>query len=150
MERISNRDMPEGLLQAMLGVEFYIEKSGLDKILLELIRTRVSQINCCAYCLDMHTKEAIHAEETLQRLISLSAWRETSYYTSKERAALEYAEILTKLDAELDINEAHNNLLKHFTIQEVANLGLVVAQINSWNRIVKATGIKPGSYQVQG
>ena len=148
MERISKGDMPEGLMQAMLGVEYYIEKAGLDIILLELIRVRVSQINSCAYCLDMHTKDALHAGETFQRLISLSAWRETSYYTPKERSVLEYAEILTQLEAGLDINEAHHNLLEHFTIQEIANLALAIAQINSWNRIVKSTGIEPGSYQI--
>jgi len=148
MERIKNSDLPEGLIEAMRHVQAFINNSGLDKMLLELMRTRVSQINGCAYCLDMHSKLAIHAGETVQRLISVSAWREAPYYTAKERAVLEYAEILTRLEEDSDIDLMHDKLLKHFTKGEIAHLSLAIAQINSWNRIVKATGIIPGSFQV--
>lgn len=148
MERIKNSDLPEGLIEAMRHVQEFINKSGLDKMLLELMRTRISQINGCAYCLDMHTKLAIHAGETVQRLISVSAWREAPYYTAKERVVLEYAEMLTRLREDSDIDLIHDELLKYFTKGEIAHLSLAIAQINSWNRIVKSTGITPGSFQV--
>jgi AhpD family alkylhydroperoxidase len=148
MERIKTSDLPEGLIEAMRHVQEFINKSGLDKMLLELMRTRISQINGCAYCLDMHTKLAIHAGETVQRLISVSAWREAPYYTAKERVVLEYAEMLTRLREDSDIDLIHDELLKYFTKGEIAHLSLAIAQINSWNRIVKSTGITPGSFQV--
>ena len=148
MERIKNGDLPEGLIEAMRHVQAFINKSGLDMMLLELMRTRVSQINGCAYCLDMHTKLAIHAGETVQRLISVSAWREAPYYTEKERVVLEYAEILTRLEEDSDIDLIHDELLKYFTKGDIAHLSLAIAQINSWNRVVKSTGITPGSFQV--
>jgi AhpD family alkylhydroperoxidase len=142
MERIKTSDLPEGLIEAMRHVQEFINKSGLDKMLLELMRTRISQINGCAYCLDMHTKLAIHAGETVQRLISVSAWREAPYYTAKERVVLEYAEMLTRLREDSDIDLIHDELLKYFTKGEIAHLSLAIAQINSWNRIT------PGSFQV--
>jgi AhpD family alkylhydroperoxidase len=148
MERIKNSDLPEGLIEAMRHVQGFINKSGMDKMLLELMRTRVSQINGCAYCLDMHSKLAIHAGETVQRLISVSAWREAPYYTAKERAVLEYAEVLTRLEEDSDIDAIHDELLKHFSKGDIAHLSLAIAQINSWNRLVKSTGIIPGSFQV--
>jgi AhpD family alkylhydroperoxidase len=88
MERISLNETPQGMREVLLNVEQYIAKSGMDKNLLNLVKMRASQINSCAYCLDMHSKEAIHAGETEQRLFSLPAWRETPYYSEKERAAL--------------------------------------------------------------
>ncbi len=148
MERISDKDLPAGLMKVMREVEKYIATGGLDKLLLELMRTRVSQINGCAYCLDMHSKEAIHAGETVQRLISVSAWREAPYYTEKERAVLEFAELLTRMEEGSDIGPIHQELRKYFSIQEIAYLTLAVAQINSWNRIVKSRGSEAGHYTV--
>jgi len=89
MERISFNELPAGFYAAMTRVQTYVDNCGLDIILLELMRMRVSQINGCAYCLDMHYKEAIHAGESAQRLISVSAWREAPYYSEKEQAVLE-------------------------------------------------------------
>lgn len=149
MERIKNNELPQGLMAAMHHVEAYLDQSGLDHLLLELMRLRVSQINGCAYCLDMHSKEALHAGETFQRLISISAWREAPYYTPKERAVLEFAELLTYMKADVEADEIHEVLLGHFNKQEIANLTLAIAQINSWNRIVKSTGAVAGNYQVK-
>lgn len=148
MERISYKDVPEGLYKALLAGQQYVDNSGLDYSLLELIRMRVSQINSCAYCLDMHFKEGVHAGETPLRLISVSAWRETTYYTPKEQAALEFAERLTRLREEEHSHDIHDELSKHFSKQEIANLTLAVIQINSWNRLTRSFGTIAGNYKV--
>jgi AhpD family alkylhydroperoxidase len=148
MERISYKDAPEGMYQVMANVEVYIAKSGFDRKLIHLIKLRVSQINNCAYCLDMHYKEAIHDGETPLRLISVSAWRETPYYTPKEQAALAFAEHLTHMPAEVHSDHIHDELDKYFSKHEIALLTLIIAQINSWNRITRSFGTIPGNYKV--
>nr|WP_121273597.1 carboxymuconolactone decarboxylase family protein [Pedobacter schmidteae] len=149
MERIKNNELPQGLMASMHQVEAYLSQCGLDHALLELMRLRVSQINGCAYCLDMHSKELLHAGDTVQRMISVSAWREAPYYSPKERAVLAFAELLTYMQAEAEADEAHEELLKYFNKGEIASLTLAIAQINSWNRIVKSTGAVAGNYQVK-
>jgi AhpD family alkylhydroperoxidase len=149
MERISQRDLPEGLLQSMLQVQNYIDNSGLDPKLQELLRFRVSQINNCAYCLDMHYKEALELGETPLRLFSLDAWRETPYYSPKEQAALAFAEILTHMPSEKHSDTIHDELSKYFSKKEIALLTLMIAQINSWNRLTRSFGTVPGNYQVK-
>jgi AhpD family alkylhydroperoxidase len=148
MERISNEELPEGFLKPLLNVQHYVDKSGLDHSLLHLLRMRVSYINSCAYCLDMHFKEGIHAGETAQRLISVPAWRETSYYSPKEQAVLEFAEVLTKLPDDEHSDHLHDELLKYFSKHEIAMLTLAIVQINSWNRITRSFGTVAGKYQV--
>jgi AhpD family alkylhydroperoxidase len=148
MERISYNELPEGLMQGMLQTQTYLNKSGLDHQLQTLIKFRVSQINSCAYCLDMHYKEGIHIGETPLRLISLDAWRETPYYSEKEKAALAFAELLTHLPQEEASDSIHEDLNKHFSKQEIAILTLAIAQINSWNRITRSFGTTPGNYKV--
>ncbi len=150
MERISKQDLPEGLMEAMMHVQAYINKAGLNKSMIELMQTRVSQINGCAYCLDMHSKEAVDAGESIQRLVSVSAWREAPYYTPQERAVLQFAEMLTRLEEGADLGPIHEELMKYFTKQEIAHLTLSIAQINSWNRLVKSFGTVAGSYKVHG
>ena len=149
MERISESDIPQGLYQAMFQGQGYVEKSGLDKKLVHLIYFRVSLINSCAYCIDMHYKEAIHDGENPIRLISLQAWRETPYYSEKEKAVLEFAEHLTKLPADENSDNIHDELNKHFSKQEIANLTYAVIQINSWNRLVRSCGPIPGTYKLK-
>ncbi len=149
MLRINQNEIPEGLFKVMRQVQDYIRNSGIDPLLIELLDTRVSQINGCAYCLDMHSKEAVHKGETLQRLISLSVWRETGYYTPKERAVLDFAERLTNLQTEIESDDLHDELKKYFSNTEIANLSLAVAQINSWNRLVKSFGTIAGTYKVK-
>ena len=149
MERISLNETPQGMRELLLNVELYLAKSGMDKKLLNLVKMRASQINSCAYCLDMHSKEALHAGETEQRLISLSAWRETSYYSQKERAVLAFTETLTRLPEEQSSDHIHDELSTYFSKEEIAYLTLCIAQINTWNRLVRSFGPVPGSYMVK-
>lgn len=148
MERINYREYPDGLIQAMRTVQTYIDRSGLDHLLLDLMRVRVSQINGCVYCLDMHFKEAVHAGEDPLRLISLPAWREAPYYSPVERAVLAFAERLTRMPEGDDGEGLHDELLLHFTKQEIAMLSVAVAQINSWNRLMKSFNPVAGNYVV--
>ena len=137
---------PKGLV-ALRGLEAYVQDSGLEKSLLELIKTRVSQINGCAYCLDMHTKDARAAGETEQRLHTLCAWRETPFFTPRERAALAWAEATTLIaDAEVD-DALYDDMRAHFDEKEMVDVTLAVAAINSWNRLAIAFHAEPGSYQ---
>jgi AhpD family alkylhydroperoxidase len=148
MERISHQEA-SGVVQVLLQGQQYVENSGLDKKLITLIKFRVSQINSCAYCLDMHFKDGIHAGETPQRLISVGVWRETSYYSPEERAVLAFAEKLTRLPEEESADQILDDLKLYFSKQEIANITLAVIQINSWNRLVRAFGPVPGSYKVR-
>ena len=149
MERISQKDLPEGLIQTMFQVQQYIDNSGLDLKLLELIRMRVSQINSCAYCIDMHLKVGIDAGETPLRLVSVSAWRETPYYSPEEQAVLAFAETLTRLPEEQHSDHIHDELNKYFSKEEIAKLTLAIIQINSWNRLTRSFGTVPGKFQVK-
>ena len=136
-----------GVLQAMFGLERQIHQSGLDEGLLNLVRMRASQINGCAYCLDMHSKDARALGETEQRLYGLDAWRETPYFTERERAALEWTEALT-LVAETHVpDDVYERVRRQFSETELANLSLAVVSINGWNRLVISTRQVPGSYQ---
>lgn len=148
MERISQKEAP-GILQALLQVQQYVDSLGIDKKLLSLLRSRVSHINSCAYCIDMHFKEGIHAGETALRLISVGVWRETSYYTPEEQAVLAFAETLTHLRAEESSEHIHDELLKFYSKEQIANLTLAIVQINSWNRIVRSFGPVAGKFKVQ-
>lgn len=149
MERISQSELPAGFLEPLLQTQHYVDHCGLDHKLLELLRFRVSQINSCAYCLDMHFKDAVAAGETPLRLVSLSAWRETGYYSPKEQVALAFAETLTRLPAGENSDAIHDELKKHFSKEEIAKLTLAIVQINSWNRIVRSFGPEPGNYKVK-
>lgn len=141
--------MPNGFYDALMTVQKYVDHSGLDYGLLELIRMRVSQINSCAYCLDMHLKEGIQAGDTALRLLSVSAWRETTYYSPKEQAALEFAERLTRMREEEHSDNIHDELSKHFSKQEIAHLTLAIIQINAWNRMVRSFGSVAGNHKVK-
>ncbi|HLV40584.1 carboxymuconolactone decarboxylase family protein [Xanthomarina sp.] len=135
-------------LKGMLELEKYVVASELDPIIFELVKTRASQINGCAYCLDMHTKDARHAGETEQRLYVLSAWKETSFYSDKERAALEYTEALT-LISENEVSDAlYQKVQTHFSDKELLALTMTIVAINGWNRIAIAFRTVPGSYQI--
>lgn len=133
----------------MSGVEQYINNCGLELRLLELIRYRVSLINHCAYCLDMHFKEAIHHGEEPLRLYSLAAWKETPYFTKKEALALELAERLTELPGSHVDDQFYECLRQHFSKEEIGHLTLAVAHINSWNRITQCFRPEPGNYEVR-
>ena len=149
MERISLKDLPAGLYHAMAQIQQYDTNSGIDPKLHELIKVKASLINNCAYCLDMHFKDAVHIGETPQRLISLAAWREAPYYSDKERAVLEFTEHLTKMPPDENSDHIHDRLNQFFTKQEIANLTLAIIQINSWNRWVRSFGTVPGTYKIK-
>jgi AhpD family alkylhydroperoxidase len=138
-----------GAYQVMAGLEKYVRNCGLEHSLLELVKTRASQINGCAYCIDMHTKDARAAGETEQRLYALSAWRETPFYSDRERAALEWTEALT-LISENDVpDELFEAVREHFSEEEIVNLSLAVITINGWNRLAIPFRSVPGSYEVK-
>jgi AhpD family alkylhydroperoxidase len=131
----------------MYGVERYVRESGLETPLLELVRLRASQINGCAYCIDMHTKDARAEGETEQRLYALTAWRETPFYTERERAALEWTEAVTAIGDSGVPDELYETARKHFTGEELVNLTMAVVAINGWNRLAISFRMTPGSYQ---
>jgi AhpD family alkylhydroperoxidase len=146
-QRLNYRTQSPKGMEAMAGLETYVRNSGLEKSLLELVRTRVSQINGCAYCLDMHTKDARAAGETEQRLFTLSAWRETSFFTARERAALAWAEAVTRI-AEGPIEDPlYESARQQFGEKELVDLTLTVIAINGWNRLAIPFQAEAGSYQ---
>jgi AhpD family alkylhydroperoxidase len=145
--RLNYQHKSPGAYEAMLGLEAFIRNCGLEHPLLELIKTRASQINGCAYCIDMHTKDARAAGETEQRLYGLSAWRETPFYTDRERAALEWTEALTLVSRNDIPDELYERARKHFSEEELVNLTMAIVTINGWNRIAIAFRSVPGSYQ---
>ena len=148
--RITIRSVSPGALKAMLGLGSYLHQSGLDVKLLDLINLRVSQINGCAYCLDMHWKDLRAAGETEQRLYGLDAWRESPYYTERERAALAWAEAVTRIPGGQVPDEVFEGAHRHFSDEELANLTLGVVAINGWNRLNIAFRTRPGTYQPAG
>ena len=144
--RINLRKVNPGIVNAMLGLEKQVSKGGLDSRLLDLVRMRASQINGCAYCLDMHSKDARAAGETEQRLYGLTAWRETPYYSARERAALDWTEALTLLTDGHVPDEVYERVRAQFSEDELAHLSLAIVAINGWNRLNVAARTVPGDY----
>lgn len=139
--------VPKDALQALYALEGAVRAGGLEHSLLELVKMRASQINGCAFCLDMHSKDARAEGETEQRLYGLSAWRETPYYSDRERAALEWTEAITLVSRDQVPDEVYERTRKHFNETELAVLTLAAVTINGWNRIAIAFRSVPGSYQ---
>jgi AhpD family alkylhydroperoxidase len=123
------------LLQAMMALERAVTSSGLDHSLIELVKTRASQINGCAFCIEMHTRDAIKAGESAVRLFLLDAWREASHYTDRERAALAWTEALTLVAETHAPDEAYDGLRPHFSDEEIVQLSVLIGTINAWNRL---------------
>ena len=136
-----------GLGQAMLALQHQVETSGLEHSLMELVKIRTSQINGCAYCLDMHTKDARALGETEQRIYALNAWRETPFFSDRERAALEWAEAVTRVSVDHVPDSVYDAVAPHFSEAELVALTFAVVAINSWNRLAIAFRAVPGSYQ---
>lgn len=134
-------------LKAMYGLEMYLAKSSIEPKLLHLIKFRVSQINGCAYCLDMHSKDLRAEGETEQRLYLLDAWRESPFYSERERAALEWAETVTLVSQTHVPDDVFERVKKEFNEKELIDLTMAVVTINSWNRISIAFRTTPGTYQ---
>jgi len=134
--------------QAMIGLEMFVSKSSkLEPSLLELVKMRASQINGCAYCLDMHSKDARAKGESEQRLYALNAWRETPFFTDREQAALAWAEALTLVSVDHVPDAVYERAKQHFSEEELVNLTLAVIAINGWNRIAISFRMVPGEYQ---
>lgn len=125
--------------EAMIGLENYIARSGLDRKLYELIKTRASQINGCAYCINMHTRDAMAIGETPQRLFLLDAWRETDLYTDKERAVLALTESMTLIAGDHVPDDVYREAAAHLTDKEMAAVIMAVVAINGWNRMAITT-----------
>jgi AhpD family alkylhydroperoxidase len=147
--RINFTKAAPGVYAAMLGLEQYLQVCGLEQSLLHLIKLRASQINGCAYCLDMHWKDLRASGENEQRMYSLDAWRECPYYTERERAALAWTEALTLITNGHAPDAVYDEVCAHFNEKEICDLSLAVAAINSWNRLAIASRTVPGRYQVQ-
>ena len=144
--RIDLMHVNPGVLHAMLGLERQVRQAGFDRRLLDLVRMRASQINGCAYCLDMHSKDARADGETEQRLYGLSAWREAPYYSARERAALEWTEALTLISEGPVPDDVYDRVREQFSEDEVVHLSLAVVAINGWNRLNIAARTVPGGY----
>ena len=145
--RIDSSKVAPGAFEAMLGIEKYLHKSGLDRKLVNLMYLRASQMNGCAYCIDMHWKDLKAAGETEQRLYGLDAWKESPYYTDVERAALAWTEAVTNIHDGRVADSVFEEIQKFFSEKEIADLTLAVSAINSWNRLNIALRTVPGSYQ---
>ncbi len=137
---------PQGVA-ALRQLESYLSGCGLEHSLLELVRTRASQINGCAFCLDMHTKDARAAGETEQRLYTLPAWRETPFFSERERAALAWTEAVTHVSEGHDDDELYAELKRHFSEKEMVDLTLAIVAINGWNRLAIPFRTTAGSYR---
>jgi AhpD family alkylhydroperoxidase len=150
--RINWPDVAPGAYQAQAGVEKYARTCGLESNLIELVKLRVSQINHCAYCIDMHWKDLRAAGETEQRLYGLMAWDESPYYTDRERAAFKWAGAVTLLTEGFMPDSVYDSVRTHFSEKELVDLTTVVVAINGWNRLsvafrTEAGGYKPGQYK---
>jgi AhpD family alkylhydroperoxidase len=137
---------PDGY-KAMAQLEAFVRHSGLEAKLLELVKIRASQLNGCAFCLDMHTKDARAKGETEQRIYMLNAWREAPFFTDKERAALAWTEAITNIQQGHAPDEVYEVLSQQFTEQERVNLTWAITTINAWNRIAIGFRLVPGDYQ---
>jgi AhpD family alkylhydroperoxidase len=146
-KRLDYSKAAPGSVQAMYKLQKYVDESGLEHSLIELIKTRASQINGCAYCIDMHTKDARAAGETEQRLYALSAWRETPFFTDRERAGLAWAEVITLISETHASDEEYAAAREHFSEEEIVKLTMAIITINGWNRLAIAFRETVGTYQ---
>ncbi|MCB1246333.1 MAG: carboxymuconolactone decarboxylase family protein [Acidimicrobiia bacterium] len=145
--RLVPRQVAPGAYRALSEVQKYVDGCGLEHRLIELVKLRASQINGCAWCIDMHTKDARSAGETEQRLYLLSAWRECSFYTDRERAALAWTEAVTTIaDGEVP-DDVYDAALTAFSEEGLVDLNVAVIAINSWNRMNVPFRVPPGDYQ---
>jgi AhpD family alkylhydroperoxidase len=135
-----------GAMRAMHALEDYIANCGIEPALQDLVKLRASQLNGCAYCVDMHSLDARAGGETEQRLYALPVWRETPFFTDRERAALLWTEKLTLIAEDHVPDEVYEQVRSHFTDAELANLTLIIATINAWNRFGIAFRSEPGHY----
>ena len=144
--RFSYKDAAPEAYKALLALETYVRRTSLARPLAELIYMRVSQINGCAHCIDMHSKDARAAGETEQRLYALVAWRDTPFFSDRERAALAWAEAVTELGRDGVPDVVYTEARRHFDERELVELTLATATINAWNRLAIAFRTEVGGY----
>ena len=147
MTRIDYKTVATGAYRAVAGLEQYVRQSGLDHALLELVKLRASYMNGCAYCVDMHTKDARAAGETEQRLYAVPVWHETPFFSEKEQAALAFTEAVTSMGHGGVSDELFDATRQHFSEAEVVDLTMAVITINAWNRLAVTFRADVGSYQ---
>jgi AhpD family alkylhydroperoxidase len=145
--RINVAQAGAGAFKMMAGLEAYVRNSGLERPLIELVKLRASYINGCAYCIDMHSKDARAAGETEQRLYAVPVWHETPFYTPRERAALAWTEAVTRIADDGVPDDVYNEATAQFTEKELADLTMAVVTINGWNRFSVAFRSEVGTYQ---
>jgi AhpD family alkylhydroperoxidase len=146
--RLDIQNVKPEAFQALLGLETYVRRMWHgEPLLLGLIRMRASQINGCAYCIDMHSKDARAEGETEQRLYALSAWREAPFFNDRERAALAWTEAITLISQEHAPDHIYNDVRQRFSEEELVNLTLAIVAINGWNRVAIGFRAVPGEYQ---
>lgn len=147
--RIDYAKVAPGAVEAMYGLEKYVRQSGMEPSLLELVKLRASQINGCAFCVDMHTKDARARGETEQRLYAVVVWRDTPFFTERERAALAWTEQVTQVSWHHVPDDAYQLARQHFGEKELADLTMAIIAINGWNRLSIAFRRDAGTYQPQ-
>jgi AhpD family alkylhydroperoxidase len=145
--RLDYQAQAAGVYKAMRGLESYLHTCGLEDGLIHLVKLRASQLNGCAYCIDMHWKDLRAAGENEQRLYGLDAWHESPYYTERERAALTWTEAVTRITDGHVSDEDYEAVKGHFDGKELADLTFAIATINAWNRLAIAARTVPGTYQ---
>ncbi len=146
-QRFDYAKVAPGTYHAMLGLEHYLHACGLEESLLHLIKLRASQINGCAYCIDMHWKDLKAIGEADHRLYELNAWEESPFYSDRERAALAWTEAVTLVANNHVPDQLYEEVRQHFNEKELADLTLAVATINAWNRLAVSARATPGTYQ---
>ena len=146
-QRVDYQAQAAGVYKAMRGLESYLHTCGLEENLIHLIKLRASQLNGCAYCIDMHWKDLRASGENEQRLYSLDAWRESPLYTDRERAALTWTEAVTLITDGHASDADYEAVRPYFDCKELADLTLAIATINAWNRLSIAARVEPGTYQ---
>src|SRR5579875_2123147 len=144
--RIHHFNVAPGALQAMYGLQEYVHKSGLEHSLLDLIDLRASQINGCAYCVDMHTKDARDRGESEQRLYAVAVWQDAPFFTEKERAALAWTEAVTWVSWQHVPDNVYQDARRHFSEKELVDLTMAVVAINGWNRLSISFRREAGTY----
>jgi AhpD family alkylhydroperoxidase len=146
-QRMNYRAVAPVAVRGLIGLERYLATCGLEQGLMDLVKLRASQINGCAYCIDMHSKDLRAAGESEQRLYELDAWRETPFYSERERAALSWTEAVTRVGDTHVPDAVYEDVRQHFSESELVHLTFVIAVINVWNRICVAFRVKPGTYR---
>lgn len=146
--RIDYTQIAPEAFKALLAAELYARSSGLERPLLELVKLRASYMNGCAFCVDMHSKDALHRGDTTQRLLAVPVWRETPFFTDRERAAFAWTEAVTDVAHSRVPDEAYEAARAQFTEAELVSLTIAITAINAWNRMSISFRVEPGSYQV--